>query len=111
MSLLGDLPTPEWLADAACRGLDPELFFPSRGQDTSQALAVCRACPVRFECLEAALDRGEKFGIWGGMSERQRRRLRRTRHAARQPEPPPKVVNIDTERDAEWLRIELGRLA
>jgi WhiB family transcriptional regulator, redox-sensing transcriptional regulator len=67
---------------ANCTGVDPELFFPLRGESTAPAKAACRGCVVREECLEYALANGEKFGIWGGMSERERRRLRRDRKAA-----------------------------
>jgi WhiB family redox-sensing transcriptional regulator len=59
--------------------VDPDLFFPERGASTREAKAVCRGCEVRDECLEYALDQGEKFGIWGGLSERERRRVRRQR--------------------------------
>jgi WhiB family redox-sensing transcriptional regulator len=69
----------DWQARAQCNGVDPDLFFPERGQSTREAKNVCRVCVVRDECLEYALDNGEKFGIWGGMSERERRRLRRAR--------------------------------
>jgi WhiB family redox-sensing transcriptional regulator len=72
----------EWLARAACRGMDPELFFPDRGESTEQAKAVCAACPVRAECLDHALTNVERFGIWGGLSERERRAIRRARTRA-----------------------------
>jgi WhiB family transcriptional regulator, redox-sensing transcriptional regulator len=68
-----------WQARANCMGVDPDLFFPERGASTREAKEVCRGCVVREDCLEYALDSGEKFGIWGGMSERERRRLRRAR--------------------------------
>ncbi len=68
-----------WQARANCMGVDPDLFFPERGASTREAKEVCRGCVVREDCLEYALDNGEKFGIWGGMSERERRRLRRAR--------------------------------
>ena len=64
-------------------GVDPDLFFPERGASTREAKEVCRGCVVREECLEYALTNGEKFGIWGGMSERERRRIRRARALAR----------------------------
>jgi WhiB family redox-sensing transcriptional regulator len=67
-----------------CRGLDPDMFFPERGGPTREAKVVCQACAVRDECLEYALDNAEKFGIWGGTSERERRQLRRTRATRRQ---------------------------
>jgi WhiB family transcriptional regulator, redox-sensing transcriptional regulator len=68
-----------WQVQANCMGVDPDLFFPERGASTREAKEVCRGCVVREACLEYALDNGEKFGIWGGMSERERRRLRRAR--------------------------------
>lgn len=66
-----------WVEDANCRGADPRVFFPERGADLSRAKAICRACDVQAECLAYALNNGETHGVWGGMSERQRRRLRR----------------------------------
>ena len=72
-----------WQTKANCMGVDPDLFFPERGASTREAKEVCRGCVVREDCLEYALANGEKFGIWGGLSERERRRLRRQRaHAA-----------------------------
>ena len=73
-----------WYADAACRGMAAEIFFPQRGQVTTTAKVVCDSCFVRVECLEASLTSPpEKFGIWGGLSERERRRVRHARNAAR----------------------------
>ena len=72
-----------WQDLANCLGVDPDLFFPERGASTKEAKEVCRGCVVREECLEYALANGEKFGIWGGMSERERRRVRRARALAR----------------------------
>lgn len=75
-------PIPEldetWKDRANCIGVDTDLFFPGRGESNQRALAVCKGCEVRQACLDYAMARGEKFGIWGGTSERQRRRLRRT---------------------------------
>ena len=68
-----------WQSRSNCMGVDPDLFVPERGASTREAKEVCRGCVVREDCLEYALDNGEKFGIWGGMSERERRRLRRAR--------------------------------
>ncbi|MCU1492183.1 MAG: putative WhiB family transcriptional regulator [Acidimicrobiaceae bacterium] len=70
---------PTWQSRANCMGVDPELFFPERGSSTREAKEVCRGCVVRVDCLEFAIANGEKFGIWGGMSERERRRVRRAR--------------------------------
>jgi WhiB family redox-sensing transcriptional regulator len=72
-----------WQDEANCLGVDPDLFFPERGASTREAKEVCRGCVVREDCLEFALANGEKFGIWGGMSERERRRIRRQRALAR----------------------------
>ena len=69
---------PEWMADANCRGLDPNLFFSERGESTAPAKAVCRACDVQAECLAYAVNNGETKGTWGGLSEMERRRVRRT---------------------------------
>ena len=68
-----------WQERANCLGVDPDLFFPERGASTREAKEVCRGCEVRHDCLEFALQNGEKFGIWGGLSERERRRIRRQR--------------------------------
>ena len=68
-----------WQDQANCLGVDPDLFFPERGASTREAKEVCKGCVVREDCLEYALANGEKFGIWGGLSERERRRLRRQR--------------------------------
>jgi WhiB family redox-sensing transcriptional regulator len=78
------MPRPDWQARARCRGYGPEAFFPEKGQPTTTAKRVCMACEVRTECLAFALALGspEKFGVWGGLSERQRRMLRRTERAA-----------------------------
>ena len=72
-----------WQDYANCRGTDADLFFPERGASTRKAKAICNACDVKAECLDFAIVQGEKFGIWGGMSERERRRVRRQRIVAR----------------------------
>lgn len=68
---------PDWVSDAACKGMDASLFFPERGEGVSQIRAVCRTCPVAQRCLDYALENNEKHGVWGGTSERRRRVLRR----------------------------------
>ncbi|TFV67080.1 UNVERIFIED_ORG: WhiB family transcriptional regulator [Bacillus sp. AZ43] len=72
----------EWRQDALCAETDPEAFFPEKGGSTREAKRVCMGCTVRTECLEAALANDERFGIWGGLSERERRRLRLLRRDA-----------------------------
>lgn len=66
-----------WQTQALCAQTDPEAFFPEKGGSTRDAKKVCGSCAVRAECLEYALKNDERFGIWGGMSERERRRLRK----------------------------------
>lgn len=73
----GDEGELAWQTDALCAQTDPEAFFPEKGGSTRDAKRVCEACPVKSECLDYAMAHDEKFGIWGGLSERERRRLRR----------------------------------
>ena len=68
-----------WRLDALCAETDPEAFFPEKGGSTREAKRVCTGCAVRPECLEFALANDERFGIWGGLSERERRRVRQLR--------------------------------
>lgn len=72
----------DWQDTAFCKGANSDLFFPERGASTRAAKAMCRACSVRKECLEFAIASGQKSGIWGGFSERERRRIRRERQIA-----------------------------
>ena len=66
-----------WQAGALCAQTDPEAFFPEKGGSTREAKSVCKTCTVKQECLEYALQNDERYGIWGGLSERERRKLRR----------------------------------
>ena len=66
-----------WQERALCAQTDPEAFFPEKGGSTREAKKVCTGCEVRAECLEYALENDERFGIWGGLSERERRKLKR----------------------------------
>ena len=74
---LGDDKPLSWQADALCAQTDPEAFFPEKGGSTRDAKQICLSCDVRAECLAYALENDERFGIWGGLSERERRKLRR----------------------------------
>jgi WhiB family transcriptional regulator, redox-sensing transcriptional regulator len=67
----------EWQERALCAQTDPEAFFPEKGGSTREAKRICMGCEVRDACLEYALAHDERFGIWGGLSERERRRLKR----------------------------------
>ena len=66
-----------WQERALCAQTDPEAFFPEKGGSTREAKKICTGCEVKAQCLEYALANDERFGIWGGLSERERRRLRR----------------------------------
>lgn len=67
----------QWQERALCAQTDPEAFFPEKGGSTREAKRICLGCEVKDECLEYALSNDERFGIWGGLSERERRRLKR----------------------------------
>jgi WhiB family transcriptional regulator, redox-sensing transcriptional regulator len=69
----------DWQDRALCAQTDPDAFFPEKGGTVKEAIRVCQGCEVRAECLEDALERNERFGVWGGVSERERRKLRRRR--------------------------------
>ena len=66
-----------WQELSLCAQTDPEAFFPEKGGSTREAKRICVGCEVKSECLEYALAHDERFGIWGGLSERERRRLKR----------------------------------
>ena len=73
----GDDEALGWQERALCAQTDPEAFFPEKGGSTREAKRVCTGCDVRAECLEYALANDERFGIWGGLSERERRKLKK----------------------------------
>ena len=72
--------TASWRKLAACQGIDPEVFYPASDEDDAwEAKAICDECPVRQACLEHALAHREREGVWGGTTERERRRIVRQR--------------------------------
>lgn len=71
--------TLQWQEDALCNQTDPEAFFPEKGGSTREAKKVCNGCEVAEKCLEYAMSNDERFGIWGGLSERERRKLKKKR--------------------------------
>ena len=75
----GDGGPLEWQQRALCAQTDPEAFFPEKGGSTREAKRVCSSCDVAAKCLDYALANDERFGIWGGYSERERRRLKQRR--------------------------------
>lgn len=79
--LLGLTSDRPWQEYAACREVDPAIFHVEKGESSAPAKRICRGCPVRDECLEDALARGDRFGVWGGLSDRERRRLMAERDA------------------------------
>jgi WhiB family redox-sensing transcriptional regulator len=68
-----------WQQAARCRGIDPDVFHPQSDEEADEAKAICASCPVREPCLEYALVVREKLGVWGGLTERERRRVLRHR--------------------------------
>jgi WhiB family redox-sensing transcriptional regulator len=70
-----------WTQQAACRGIDTEIFYPASADEEAEALSVCATCPVRAQCLDYAIRNRETYGIWGGATAEQRRRMRRERAA------------------------------
>ena len=72
-----ELDVLSWHEQALCAQTDPEAFFPEKGGSTRESKRVCSSCEVKADCLEYALANDERFGIWGGLSERERRRLKR----------------------------------
>ncbi|MGH8929373.1 MAG: WhiB family transcriptional regulator [Egibacteraceae bacterium] len=74
---MADIETLPWMKTAKCLYAEPDTFFPEKGGSTKEAKRICSECPVRAKCLEYALENDERFGIWGGLSERERRKLKR----------------------------------
>jgi WhiB family redox-sensing transcriptional regulator len=81
-SLSEDVTSPmnlAWRQRAACRGVDPDIFYPVSDEEAEAAKAICAQCLVREACLEYALANRERDGVWGGATERERRRIVRQR--------------------------------
>ena len=85
-----------WQDSAACIGADTAIFFPESGDPVGPAKALCRACPVREQCLTDALERGEVHGVWGGLSAKERRKYRRQHGLLRKPGGQPQPINHGT---------------
>ena len=82
MTLVEEVTTPmnlSWRQRAACRGVDPDVFYPVSDDDADEAKQICGDCAVRQPCLEYALANRERDGVWGGATERERRRIVRQR--------------------------------
>lgn len=75
--LFDDAEQVAWQANALCAQTDPEAFYPEKGASTREAKRICQGCEVRAECLDYALAHDERFGIWGGLAERERRNLKK----------------------------------
>jgi len=85
----------EWQDDALCAQTDPEVFYPEKGGSTRDAKRVCLGCEVRAQCLQYALDHDERFGVWGGRSEVERRKLRNTT-----PRPPRRRSKLTADEES-----------
>lgn len=83
---LSELVDEPWMGEAVCAQTDPEEFFPEHGGSTKVAKSICRGCPVITECLEYAMAHNERHGVWGGMSERERRQLQWDREGGKRRE-------------------------
>jgi WhiB family transcriptional regulator, redox-sensing transcriptional regulator len=81
-SLFGEQGEDDWRDQALCAQTDPDLWFPEKGGSVQTPKATCARCPVRAECLAYALAHDVRFGVWGGLSERERRQLHRDRYRA-----------------------------
>ena len=75
VELVDDTVKLAWQTDALCAQTDPEAFFPEKGGSTKNAKEICNTCDAQENCLDYALENDERFGIWGGLSERERRKL------------------------------------
>lgn len=93
----------EWQEQAVCTQVDPAIFYPDKGTPLDDARRVCAVCPVREECLQAALDRDERFGVFGGASVRQRIAMKRK--AQQLPRLEPKPVDHRSEREARIVSL------
>lgn len=87
ISVAGSSPTTpassdedQWQELALCAQTDPDAFFPEHGGSVREAKQICQSCEVKEPCLEAALTNDERFGVWGGLSERERHTLSRARN-------------------------------
>ena len=77
---IAHVPQGDWVLQALCAQVDNEIFFPDKGGSTLEGKRICEQCPVAAECLDYALENNERFGIWGGLSERERRKLSAPTH-------------------------------
>ena len=78
-----------WQEDALCKETDPEIFFPEKGGSTKEAKKVCGRCEVEEECREYALANNERYGVWGGLSEYDRRKIAAKKISKKTPGGPP----------------------
>ncbi|MEB3023458.1 WhiB family transcriptional regulator [Mycolicibacter sp. MYC098] len=91
LTALAEQAADRWQEQSSCKEADPEMFFPEKGGATSAAKRICKSCPVKRECLQHALDHDERFGIWGGLSERERRKLKPNQDVDELPAPVRRV--------------------
>lgn len=80
---MGGVVDTDWMARGKCRDMDPTVFFPNDGIGVQMAQRICEDCPVKVVCLEYALTNRVDHGVWGGTSERERRRLLRQRRLSK----------------------------
>ena len=93
-----DAPDGDWTLEALCAQTDPDVFYPVKGGSTRDAKRICQRCPVIAACSQWALDHDERYGVWGGMSEWDRRRLK---HGDAMPAKPGRGAPIAAVLDAQ----------
>lgn len=101
----------DWTLRSACRGVDPDVFYPGRGESTRPAKKICDSCVVKAPCLEFALASSERQGVWGGHSERERRHLRKVRARSAVDLVPSKPVDQPIEISSKRTKSELNHPA
>lgn len=72
-----EVPAEAWVSDALCPQVDADIFYVNKGGSTGPAKAICAMCPVAEQCLQYAIEHDERWGVWGGKSERERRAIKR----------------------------------
>ena len=110
---------PEWMLRAQCVDMDMNIFFPGPGRlgaaDTRKAVAICRQCPVRTDCLNYALEHPDMAGVWGGTSHRERNRMLKSatpvRYSAPQPTKEPRMTDPDQSETIRNLTFQVDTLA
>lgn len=106
MTATEDVP---WTTGAVCASVDPELFYPPKGGDIRPAKRICAGCPVRIECAEYGITSNDLYGIYGGLTDRERRRLRRAGWKPGDQLPVPRTTRRTSGGHRTGLCLECGK--